>query len=64
MKYRGYWVSRGAYSGTCDDRLDGWYVDPPGADRLDRRGVGYPTVRDAKNKIDRDIARLAFSYRR
>ena len=27
MTYRGYWISRGAYQGTSDDRLDGWYVD-------------------------------------
>ena len=52
MTYRGYWISRGAYQGTSDDRLDGWYVDKIGADYLDRRGAGYATARDAKDEID------------
>jgi hypothetical protein len=57
MKYHGYWISRGAYQGTCDDRLDRWYIDEIGADHLDRRGAGYRTTRDAKDEIDREIDR-------
>ena len=57
MKYHGYRISRGAYQGTCDDRLDRWYIDSIEADYLDRRGAGYRTTRDAKNEIDREIGR-------
>jgi len=42
----GYDLTRGAYVGTCDDRLAGWYVDRQGQPR-DRRGPGYATRAEA-----------------
>jgi hypothetical protein len=42
----GYYVRRGAYAGTPDDRLDRWYIgheDEP----FRPWGKGYRTARDA-----------------
>ena len=54
-RYRGYLISRGGFSGTSDDRLDGWYVDPVESDSWDRRGPGYATIGAAAEAIDREV---------
>jgi len=58
--YKGYTLSRGAYSGTTDDRLDRWYIDRiesydsdgVRSNIQDRRGPGYRTQREAKDAIN------------
>lgn len=47
----GYRVTRGAYSGTTDDRIDRWYIDDIESDIVDRRGFGYATKQDALEAI-------------
>ena len=50
--HHGWTILRGGYVDTCDDRIDGWYIDPPDTDYWDRRGPGYRTLRDACEAID------------
>jgi hypothetical protein len=52
-RYRGYIISRGAYQGTTDDRLDRWYIDREEADTWDRRGPGFRSLAEAHEAIDR-----------
>lgn len=42
----GYSVTRGAYSGTTDDRLDRWYLQAEDGP-VDRRGAGFATKKEA-----------------
>ena len=51
-KYKGHFLSRGSYNDSCNDSIDGWYVDRLDSDTWDRRGPGYPTQRAAKEAID------------
>jgi hypothetical protein len=51
MTYRGYRISRGAYSGTTDDRLNRWYAWPEDGP-IDRCGSGFATRKDAKAAVD------------
>jgi len=44
---RGFRLTRGAYAGTHDDRIDRWYWDEPDALVIDRRGSGFKTRREA-----------------
>ena len=50
--HKGHRITRGDYQNTTDDRLDRWYIDPPGADIMDRRGPGFRTLADARAAID------------
>ena len=49
----GYRLRRGSYQGTCDDRLNGWYIDHKDDNLLDRRGGGYWTKADALAEVYR-----------
>lgn len=42
-----YSVTRGAYTGTVDDRIDRWYIHDHNSTTIDRRGPGYFTKREA-----------------
>ena len=53
--YKGYFISRGAYHDTTDDRTYGWYVNHIDADSEDRRGRWYMTLREAREGIRRLI---------
>jgi hypothetical protein len=49
--YRGFYIGRGAFHGTTDDRLDRWYAwraDGP----INRCGTGFLTRREAKTAVD------------
>lgn len=50
MKYRGFDIVRGSYTGTTHDRADRWYIDVPG--RLRDRGHGGHTLAEATRIID------------
>lgn len=52
----GYTITRGAYQGTPDDRLDRWYVERIDADAHDRRGPGYRTRREALEAVAEIVA--------
>ena len=41
-----YYITKGAYYGTTDDRADRWYIVDDSA-VLDRRGEGYRTKQEA-----------------
>lgn len=43
----GYEITRGAYSGTTDDRLDRWYIERTDSRIVSRLGSGYSTRADA-----------------
>jgi len=43
-------VTRGAYTGTNDNRLDRWYVEDSQGDVVDRRGPGYATKKQAQER--------------
>lgn len=51
LRRAGWAVRRGGYVGTCDDRIEGWYIDSPQCDYADRRGPGYPTRAAAWDEI-------------
>ena len=55
---RGYRLTRGAYSGTSDDRIDRWYWTYDGEDSIDRRGSGFVTKRDALKSLSQNLAML------
>ncbi len=55
--YKGYTITRGAYQGTTDDRMDRWYVQSADDEAIDRRGAGHATLADAKAAID-EMARM------
>ncbi len=57
MYYLGYTITRGAYQGTCDDRLDRWYAYPADGD-IDRRGEGFATRRAAKQAVENIVSEL------
>lgn len=59
--YRGWTITRGAYQGTTDDRLDRWYIQRESDDVIDRRGPGHVTLAAAKAAID-ESERLAAIY--
>ena len=46
-KAAGYEVVRGAYTGTCDDRADRWYIQHDDDNVVDRRGSGFGRAMDA-----------------
>ena len=46
LRRKGYRVTRGAYVGTTDDRIDRWYILLPGPD-AHRWGAGYSTRAEA-----------------
>ena len=50
-KQLGYYVERGAYTGTGDDRADRWYIGSYASPAVDRRGQGYRTKREALEAI-------------
>ena len=51
-----YYVERGAYQGTSDDRLDRWYIGSDDSDTVDRRGPGYETRDEAEARVYEIIA--------
>ncbi len=46
-KSAGYYIRRGSYMGTTDDRLDRWYVGHDGDNFFRPWGSGYRTQREA-----------------
>lgn len=42
-----WFVQRGAYQGTTDDRLDRWYPRCRDDESIDRRGPGHRTRQEA-----------------
>jgi hypothetical protein len=61
--YRGFTIARGSFSGTTDDRADGWYADAIDADFNDRRGSGFRLLADAKAWVDEVLASEDFDQR-
>jgi hypothetical protein len=53
----GYYVMRGSYVGTTDDRLDGWYIGRIGEPSR-HHGAGYRTRREALDALEMHIASL------
>ena len=43
---RGYWIDRGNYVGTTDDRADRWYINRY-REPIDHRGQGFATRAEA-----------------
>jgi hypothetical protein len=54
----GWEVRRGDYVGTCDNRLDRWYLDWVGRLR-DRTGAGFRTQGEALEALEAWLATLA-----
>lgn len=52
IHYKGYRITRGSYVGSADDSTKGFYIDHDDWNVVDRRGAGFRTVQDAKNRID------------
>ena len=52
LLYKGYRSTRGSYVGSADDITKGFYIDHDDWNVVDRRGAGFRTVQDAKNRID------------
>lgn len=55
MKYRGFDIVRGSYTGTTHDRADRWYIDWPDARLADRGHEGWLTLADARYTVDDTI---------
>jgi hypothetical protein len=56
--YRGWKISPGSYRGGSDDIEGRWYLMSPEeqeGDTIDRRGSGFYTLADAKQRIDEII---------
>lgn len=51
----GYEITRGAYTGTTDDRADRWYIAKIDSVIVDRRGAGYCTKRAALEALTVDL---------
>jgi hypothetical protein len=51
-RYRGWDVFRGSFVDSCDDSIDGWYISHPESSTVDRRGSGYGTLAQARERID------------
>ncbi len=47
----GWELTRGAYQGTTDDRLDRWYWQRIGSNAIDRTGPGYGTIGEALDAL-------------
>jgi hypothetical protein len=60
-QYRGYFIRRGGYQDTPDNRIDGWYVDNRNSTILDRRGPGYRTIKAARDAINDSASRTVKS---
>jgi len=52
---RGYKIVRGAYQGTCDDCMSGWYVQDMNSTIVDRRGPGFATKKEALEQLTEDL---------
>ena len=50
----GYWIDRGNYVGTTDDRADRWYINTKGQP-IDHRGAGWATHREAIEELSRRL---------
>jgi hypothetical protein len=56
----GYTIGRGAYHGTCDDRIDRWYhwsISGP----IDKRGVGFRTRAEALADLVERLRRSSYA---
>lgn len=51
-KYRGYLIRRGDMQGTCDNRLDRWYIDHEDSTTAERGHDGWRTLAEALAYID------------
>lgn len=52
IHYKDYRITRGSFVGSADDSTKGFYIDHVDSPVLDRRGAGFRTVGDAKDRID------------
>ena len=52
-RYTGYSLARGGFCGTCNDRIDRWYIDNDSDTTLDRRGPGHRTRAEALDAFAR-----------
>lgn len=52
---RGFVLMRGEYQGNTDDRYGRWYIQRVDSGRLDFRGPGFATRREALEEIERLI---------
>jgi hypothetical protein len=51
----GYQLTRGAYSGTLDDRIDRWYWDLIESETFNRTGPGFATKEAALEHLTETV---------